>query len=99
MYTNNCGPGKEGIEYDFTPIIDLVIVSHFHLDHCGALPYFTEAVGYHGPIIATTPTKAILPLMLEDFRKVSVAQRGAVDAFSSEIIKKCIDKIQTIALH
>ena len=35
----------------------------------------------------------------EDFRKVSVAQRGAVDAFSSEMIKKCIDKIQTIALH
>ena len=79
--------------------IDLLLVTHFHLDHCGALPYFTEAVGYHGPIIATTPTKAILPLMLEDFRKVSVAQRGTVDAFSSEMIKKCIDKIQTIALH
>jgi integrator complex subunit 11 len=42
------------------------------LDHCGALPYFSEGVGYHGPIIATPPTKAILPLMLEDYRKVSV---------------------------
>ena len=53
--------------------VDLVLISHFHLDHCGALPYFTEAIGYDGPIVATTPTKAILPLMLEDFRKVSVA--------------------------
>ena len=66
-------PSSETLEIDFTDIIDLVIVSHFHLDHCGALPYFTEAVGYNGPIVATPPTKAIIPLMLEDFRKVSVA--------------------------
>ncbi len=57
-------------------------MTHFHLDHCGALPYFTEAIGYSGPILATAPTKAIIPLMLEDFRKVSVAQKGGVDAFS-----------------
>lgn len=84
------------LQKDFTSIIDLVIVTHFHLDHCGALPYFTEAVGYNGPIVATPPTKAIIPLMLEDFRKVSVAQKGGVDAFSAEMIKKCIDKIETI---
>ena len=87
------------MQKDFTDIIDLVIVSHFHLDHCGALPYFTEAVGYSGPIVATPPTKAIIPLMLEDFRKISVAQKGGVDAFSAEMIKNCIDKIQTIQLH
>jgi integrator complex subunit 11 len=53
-------------------MIDVCLISHFHLDHCGALPYFSEAIGYSGPIIATPPTKAIIPLMLEDFRKVSV---------------------------
>jgi integrator complex subunit 11 len=80
-------------EIDFTDVIDLVLISHFHLDHCGALPYFTEAIGYSGPIVATPPTKAIIPLMLEDFRKVSVAQKGGVDAFSQEMIDKCISKI------
>ncbi len=61
-------------QFDFSNYIDCVLITHFHLDHCGALPYFSEGVGYCGPIIATPPTKAILPLMLEDFRKVSVLQ-------------------------
>lgn len=35
---------------NFDKVIDWVIISHFHLDHCGALPYFTEILGYNGPI-------------------------------------------------
>ena len=57
-------------------MIDVCLISHFHLDHCGALPYFSEAVGYSGPIIATPPTKAIIPLMLEDFRKLMIENRN-----------------------
>ena len=45
-------------------------MGHFHLDHCGALPYFTEMVGYDGPVVMTHPTKAIIPLMLDDYMKV-----------------------------
>ena len=29
---------------NLTEHIDCVIISHFHLDHCGALPYMTEMV-------------------------------------------------------
>ena len=50
--------------------VDLVLITHFHLDHCGALPYFTEHVGYSGPVVMTMPTKALLPYMLEDYRRV-----------------------------
>lgn len=35
--------------------------SHFHLDHCGALPFFTEMMGYDGPIYMTQPTKVPPP--------------------------------------
>jgi len=56
-------------------IIDVVLLTHFHLDHCGALPYLTEIVGYNGDIVMTSPTKAILPFMLEDFRRVMVDTR------------------------
>ena len=24
--------------------IDLILITHFHIDHCAALPYFTEKV-------------------------------------------------------
>jgi integrator complex subunit 11 len=60
-----------------TNLIDCVLITHVHLDHCGALPYFTEIVGYNGPIIMTSPTKAIFPLMLEDARKQAMNKMGA----------------------
>ena len=49
-----------------------MLITHFHLDHCGALPYFTEMIGYNGPIYMTLPTKAIAPILLEDMRKVII---------------------------
>ena len=51
-------------------VLDLVLITHFHLDHCGALPVLTELHGYTGPIYASTPTKAMLSYMLEDYRRV-----------------------------
>eukprot|EP00959_Pyramimonas_sp_CCMP1952_P284489 5947408-Pyramimonas_sp.AAC.1 len=72
--------------------IDAVIVTHFHLDHCGSLPYFTEVHGYHGPVIMTYPTKALIPLMLEDFRKVLVDRLGDHEYYTSAQIKQCMRK-------
>lgn len=74
-------------------IIDCVIISHFHLDHCGALPYFTEIIGYKGPIFMTYPTKAVLPILLEDCRKILSMKSKDERIYSSEDIKKCLDKI------
>ena len=39
-----------------------------HLDHCGALPVFTEMCGYHGPVIMSAPTRAVAPVLLEGTR-------------------------------
>jgi integrator complex subunit 11 len=38
-------PDFKAIGENFDKEIDLVIISHFHLDHCAALPYFTEMLG------------------------------------------------------
>uniref|UniRef100_A0A4W4DV56 Integrator complex subunit 11 n=1 Tax=Electrophorus electricus TaxID=8005 RepID=A0A4W4DV56_ELEEL len=70
-----------------TDYLDCVIISHFHLDHCGALPYMSEMVGYDGPIYMTHPTKAICPILLEDFRKITVDKKGETNFFTSQMIK------------
>lgn len=86
-------------EGTLTEHIDCVIISHFHLDHCGALPYMSEMVGYNGPIYMTQPTKAIAPILLEDFRRISVERKGESNFFTSQNIKDCMKKVITINLH
>lgn len=81
---------------NFNKLIDCVIISHFHLDHCGALPYFTEVLGYEGPIYTTHPTKAILPLILEDYRKIALERHKDKKHFSKSDIEKSVNKITAI---
>uniref|UniRef100_A0A915P779 Integrator complex subunit 11 n=1 Tax=Meloidogyne floridensis TaxID=298350 RepID=A0A915P779_9BILA len=85
---------------DLTSCLDCVIISHFHLDHCGALPYMTEMVGYSGPLYMTYPSKAIVPVLLEDFRKVVTEHRGETsNFFTSQMIKDCMKKVTAVNLH
>ncbi|KAJ2720251.1 Integrator complex subunit 11 [Coemansia sp. Benny D115] len=84
---------------DFTSRIDAVVITHFHLDHCGALPHFTEQRGYHGPIYMTPPTKAICPILLEDYRKITVERKGETGFFTSQHIKDCMKKVVPLHLH
>ncbi|XP_063678812.1 integrator complex subunit 11-like [Bolinopsis microptera] len=88
-----CQPGGA------TDVIDCLIISHFHLDHCGSLPYFTEKFGYNGPLIMTAPTRAIAPILLEDYRKITVDRYGETDFFTTPQIKQCIKKVRTIRVH
>jgi integrator complex subunit 11 len=84
---------------NFDKIIDCVLISHFHLDHCGSLPYFTEILGYNGPIYMTYPTKAVLPIILEDCQKIlSMKSRGS-EIYSLEDIGKCMNKIIPINMN
>jgi integrator complex subunit 11 len=79
--------------------VDLVILSHFHLDHSGALPYFTERAGYTGPLLMTQPTRAIIPVLLEDFRKIVFEGRDHdPQFFSSADVVACVDRATSIEL-
>lgn len=55
-----------GNDFEFAPeSIDLVVLSHAHLDHSGALPKLVSA-GFNGPIHCTQGTAKLLPILLED---------------------------------
>ena len=51
--------------------IDLLLVTHFHLDHCAAVPYVVGRTNFRGRIFMTHPTKAIVHTLLKDFVKVT----------------------------
>lgn len=70
----DCGshPGIEGNgslpffdSIDDPATIDLILVTHFHIDHCAALPYFTEKTRFNGdgivlPVLMCCNVKYIL---------------------------------------
>lgn len=49
--------------------IDAVIISHFHIDHCGLVPYLF-ACGYRGDVYIPKGNKAIARIMWEDSLKI-----------------------------
>ncbi|ORD95112.1 Cleavage and polyadenylation specificity factor subunit [Enterospora canceri] len=85
---------------NFNAVVDVVIISHFHIDHCGALPYFTEVLGFDGPIFMTHPTKAALPIILEDSRKLlEMKNSGDKLLFTTEQINTCLKKVITVNMN
>lgn len=56
-----------------------MLVTHFHLDHCAAVPYVTGHTPFRGRVLMTHPTKAIVHTLLRDFVKVSRGGTGAVE--------------------
>ncbi|TKR67003.1 hypothetical protein L596_023220 [Steinernema carpocapsae] len=84
---------------DLNDYLDCVIISHFHLDHCGSLPWLSERIGFKGPIYMTYPTKAIAPVLLEDYRKVQTEFKGDTDFFTSQNIRDCMNKVIPVNLH
>lgn len=49
--------------------VDLVLLTHGHLDHCGYLPRMS-ADGFKGEVLGTAPTLAIAGIILRDTAKI-----------------------------
>ena len=83
---------------NYANCVDCLIISHFHLDHCGSLPYFTEVLGYNGPIYMSAPTKAICRILLNDCRKFFNDKKGKYN-YTEDMVEKCLSRVQILNLN
>ncbi|HEY1387969.1 MAG TPA: MBL fold metallo-hydrolase [Ktedonobacterales bacterium] len=61
-------------EFGFEPSsIDYVLITHAHLDHCGRLPLLVKQ-GFHGEIILTAPTRALMAIVLADAASLQIEE-------------------------
>ena len=51
--------------------VDAMLVTHFHLDHCAAVPFVVGHTNFKGRIFMTHPTKAIYNMLMNDFVKLN----------------------------
>ena len=78
--------------------IDILLVTHFHLDHCGALPYFLEKTNFKGECYMTYPTRDIYKIILSDYVKVSHS-KSEESLFNEKDLKNSLEKIKAINYH
>jgi cleavage and polyadenylation specificity factor subunit 3 len=81
-----------------TSDIDILLVTHFHLDHCGALPYFLEKTNYKGECYMTFPTRDIYKIILSDYVKVAHS-KSEESLYNEKDLKNSLEKIKAINYH
>ena len=78
MFDRGVHPGYAGIaslplpyfdEVDLSTV-DAMLITHFHLDHCAAVPFVVGRTNFKGRILMTHPTKAIFAMLMNDFVKL-----------------------------
>jgi cleavage and polyadenylation specificity factor subunit 3 len=84
-------------EFDLSTV-DILLISHFHLDHAASLPYVMQHTNFKGRVFMTHPTKAIYRWLLTDFVKVT-SIGSSTTLYSDEDLLESFDKIETVDYH
>ncbi|KAI9681093.1 MAG: endoribonuclease ysh1 [Caeruleum heppii] len=50
--------------------VDVLLISHFHIDHAASLPYVMSKTNFKGRVFMTHPTKAIYKWLIQDSVRV-----------------------------
>lgn len=106
-------PAYSGIEslpfYDDYDLgkVDILLISHFHLDHAASLPYVMQHTNFKGRVFMTYPTKAIYKWLLNDFVRVTTITDDTNDTdetsnaflYTDEDLNASLDRIETLDFH
>ncbi|KAK6203135.1 beta-lactamase-like protein [Scheffersomyces amazonensis] len=97
-------------EYDLSKV-DILLISHFHLDHAGSLPYVMQHTNFKGKVFMTHATKAVYRWLLQDFVRVTSiggenrseggggSTDGSSNLYTDDDIMNSFDRIETIDYH
>ncbi|KAG0168741.1 endoribonuclease ysh1 [Apophysomyces sp. BC1034] len=78
--------------------IDILLVTHFHVDHAASVPYLMERTTFQGRVFMTHPTKAIYRWLLSDYLRVS--NIGDEDQlYSEEDLINSFHRIEAVDYH
>ncbi len=76
-------------------ILDAVVISHAHLDHCGFLPFLFK-YGYDGPVYCSAPTSSLMTLLQLDYLDVANKQ-GIMPPYGQKDVRDTV--MHTIPLR
>jgi KH/beta-lactamase-domain protein len=76
-------------------LLDAVVISHAHLDHCGFLPFLYK-YGYDGPVYCSEPTTSLMTLLQLDYLDV-VKNEGRVVPYDQKDVRNTV--LHTIPIN
>lgn len=78
--------------------IDLVILTHAHVDHSGNIPALIRA-GYRGQILSTAPTAELSELLFADSAHIQRAEKKLANSAPRDYSYKPVDRFIPIAFN
>ncbi|MCB9246479.1 MAG: MBL fold metallo-hydrolase [Flavobacteriales bacterium] len=66
---------EKNADFRFAPrLVDAVVLTHAHIDHCGNLPTLFAA-GFNGHVFCTEPTLALAEILLQDSARIQLGKK------------------------
>ncbi|KAK4989846.1 endoribonuclease ysh1 [Elasticomyces elasticus] len=88
-------------EFDLSTV-DLLLITHFHMDHAASLPYVLAKTNFKGRVFMTHPTKAIYKWLMQDSVRVQNTHTSSEQVpplFTESDILSTLPLITTISYH
>ncbi|CAG8975209.1 hypothetical protein HYALB_00004270 [Hymenoscyphus albidus] len=79
--------------------VDVLLISHFHVDHAASLPYVLGKTNFKGRVFMTHPTKAIYKWLVSDSIRVSGANSTSQPLFTEQDHLTTFPMIEAIDYH
>ncbi|RFU72943.1 endoribonuclease ysh1 [Trichoderma arundinaceum] len=80
--------------------VDVLLISHFHIDHAASLPYVLAKTNFRGRVFMTHPTKAIYKWLIQDSVRVgSTASNSATQLYTEQDHLNTFPQIEAIDYH